>query len=85
MAKLAVHHRRLNHSAHGHAAFQGLRGQHADSEADIERTHIIEAHGYTVIRFWNNEVLSSTDGVLLSIAEALAAARNRRDWFEEEG
>ena len=60
-------------------------GQHADSEADIERTHIIEAHGYTVIRFWNNEVLSNTDGVLLSIAEALAAARNRRDWFEEEG
>lgn len=60
-------------------------GQHADSEADSERTRIIEAHGYTVIRFWNNDVLQNTDGVLSSIAQALAAARNRRDWFEEEG
>ena len=59
-------------------------GQHAENEADIERTRIIEAHGYTVIRFWNNEVLGNTDGVVLSIAQALAAARNRRDWFEEE-
>jgi very-short-patch-repair endonuclease len=60
-------------------------GQHAESEADVERTRIIELHGYTVIRFWNNEVLSNTDGVVLSIAQTLAAARNRRDWFEDEG
>ena len=59
-------------------------GQHADSEADIERTRIIEAHGYTVFRFWNNEVLGNTDGVVMAIAEALAAAKNRRDWFADE-
>jgi BirA family biotin operon repressor/biotin-[acetyl-CoA-carboxylase] ligase len=57
-------------------------GQHADSEADLERTREIEAHGYTVIRFWNNEVLGNTDGVLTSIAEHLAISRNRSDWFE---
>ena len=60
-------------------------GQHADSQTDAERIRIIEAHGYTVIRFWNNEVLGNTDGVVLSIAQTLAAARNRRDWFEAEG
>ena len=58
-------------------------GQHAENLADIERTRIIEAHGYTVIRLWNNDVLANTDGVLLQIAEALAAARNRAEWFED--
>ena len=59
-------------------------GQHAESEADLERTREIEAHGYLVIRFWNNEVLSNTDGVLTVIAQHLAIASNRRDWFEDE-
>ena len=59
-------------------------GQHADSDADIQRTREIEAHGYTVIRFWNNEVLGNTDGVVMAIAEALAIARNRNSWFEDE-
>ena len=57
-------------------------GQHAESEADLVRTKEIEAHGYTVIRFWNNDVLSNTDGVLTVIAEHLAIARNRENWFE---
>jgi very-short-patch-repair endonuclease len=57
-------------------------GQHADSEADLVRTREIEAFGYTVIRFWNRDVLSNTDGVLTVIAEHLAIARNRNTWFE---
>ena len=56
-------------------------GQHADNAADIERTREIELFGYTVIRFWNNDVLANTDGVLLQIAQALAIATNREDWF----
>ena len=60
-------------------------GQHADSTTDQERTRIIELYGYTVIRFWNNEVLSNTDGVVLRIAEALAVATNRGEWFADEG
>lgn len=52
-------------------------GQHADNPADDARTRVIEAHGYRVIRFWNNDVLSNTDGVLTVIVQELALARNR--------
>jgi BirA family biotin operon repressor/biotin-[acetyl-CoA-carboxylase] ligase len=53
-------------------------GQHSDSPTDANRTRIIEAHGYRVIRFWNNEVLGNIDGVLTVIAEEIAIARNER-------
>ncbi|NBB24746.1 DUF559 domain-containing protein [Porphyrobacter sp. SLTP] len=53
-------------------------GQHADSTTDANRTRIIEAHGYRVIRFWNNEVLENIDGVLTVIAKEIAIARNER-------
>jgi very-short-patch-repair endonuclease len=56
-------------------------GQHADSEADLARTRLIEAQGYRVIRFWKNDVLANTDGVLTVIAQELALARNRSDPF----
>lgn len=52
-------------------------GQHADSSADEARTQVIEAHGYRVIRFWNNDVLQNTDGVLTAILAELQIARNR--------
>jgi very-short-patch-repair endonuclease len=52
-------------------------GQHADNAADEARTRVIEAHGYRVIRFWNNDVLQNTEGVLLAILEELKIARNR--------
>jgi len=48
-------------------------GQHAESAGDVRRTRWLEAHGYRVIRFWNNDVLGNTEGVLLSILEALRA------------
>ena len=53
-------------------------GQHAESPIDANRTRLIEAHGYRVIRFWNNEVLGNIDGVLTVIAEEIAIARNGR-------
>jgi BirA family biotin operon repressor/biotin-[acetyl-CoA-carboxylase] ligase len=47
-------------------------GQHADhAEDDAARTAELVAHGYRVIRFWNNEVLGNLDGVLLKIAGEL--------------
>ena len=53
-------------------------GQHADRvEEDAERTREIEAFGYTVIRFWNNEVLANTDGVLEALLQHLLMARDR--------
>jgi BirA family biotin operon repressor/biotin-[acetyl-CoA-carboxylase] ligase len=51
-------------------------GQHSESLTDANRTRIIEAHGYRVIRFWNHEVLENIDGVLTVIAEEIAIARN---------
>ena len=45
-------------------------GQHAD-EVDAERTSIIEADGYRIIRFWNNDILSNPDGVAETIAQHL--------------
>ena len=59
-------------------------GQHADSPTDDARTQMIESYGYRVIRFWNNEVLQNTDGVVLRITEELALATSRNDWFEED-
>jgi very-short-patch-repair endonuclease len=47
--------------------------QHLEiSVADAERTRRIEAQGYTVIRFWNNDLTTNMAGVLEAI---LAAAR----------
>jgi BirA family biotin operon repressor/biotin-[acetyl-CoA-carboxylase] ligase len=41
------------------------------------RPRIIEAHGYRLIRFWNNDVLQNTDGVVQVIMTELAIAQNR--------
>ena len=47
-------------------------GQHAEQAvADAERTRFLEAKGYRVVRFWNNEVLMNIDGVLEAIQHAL--------------
>jgi very-short-patch-repair endonuclease len=46
-------------------------GQHADDSK--ARTLWLEARGYRVIRFWNNEALGNTDGVLQTILVALRA------------
>jgi very-short-patch-repair endonuclease len=44
-------------------------GQHAERSAeDAARTAPLEARGYLVLRFWNNEVLQNMDGVLEVIA-----------------
>ena len=50
-------------------------GGHHSAEEDAERTRAIEAHGYRVIRFWNNEVLGNIDGVLEALSQEIAIAR----------
>nr|WP_295885550.1 endonuclease domain-containing protein [uncultured Devosia sp.] len=49
-------------------------GQHADSAHDKLRTTALTEHGYAVMRFWNNDVLSNLDGVVHIIAEHLNKA-----------
>ena len=47
-------------------------GQHAEQEkADAARTRWLESQGYSVLRFWNNDVFQRWDGVLESIMDAL--------------
>jgi adenine-specific DNA-methyltransferase len=45
-------------------------GQHSE-DGDAERTAALEAQGFRVLRFWNNEVLGNLDGVMIRLAEAL--------------
>lgn len=49
-------------------------GQHADNPRDEMRSQVLAEHGYAVVRFWNDDVLTSIDGVLEAIAEHLAKA-----------
>ena len=50
-------------------------GQHQDQVSyDEQRTAFLQKQGWTVLRFWNNEVLDNLEGVLASIADALTAA-----------
>jgi very-short-patch-repair endonuclease len=46
-------------------------GQHALSPSDGARTRWLEANGFRVIRFWNNDVLTRTEGVLTEIIRQL--------------
>ncbi len=47
-------------------------GQHVlQEEYDRRRTSWLEEQGYRVIRFWSNEVLTNTEGVIEAISTAL--------------
>lgn len=47
-------------------------GQHAERYAyDTRRTRWLEAHGWQVLRFWNNEVEQHEEAVLMKILEVL--------------
>jgi len=48
-------------------------GQHADNAADSRRTAWLESRGWRVVRFWNNDVLTNTNGVIEIILGALEA------------
>ena len=51
-------------------------GQHeARTKADAQRTKILEAMGYFVLRYWNNDVMQNIDGVLEDIYAALERHR----------
>jgi len=50
-------------------------GQHAEQvRQDTERTRVLNANGYRVVRFWNNDVLENIEGVLESIRIALTTS-----------
>ena len=43
-------------------------GQHAESSGDARRDRWFAANDFLVLRFWNNDVLSNLEGVLISIS-----------------
>ena len=47
-------------------------GQHTP-ETDAARTRFLESQGYRVLRFWNNDVADNCDGVIATIAVAVAS------------
>jgi very-short-patch-repair endonuclease len=50
-------------------------GQHSDSKSDETRTRYLEANGYRVLRFWNNDISENISGVLSAIDTAVNADR----------
>jgi very-short-patch-repair endonuclease len=46
-------------------------GQHNESAADVMRDRRLAEDGYRVLRFWNNDVLGNTEGVLTTIQAEL--------------
>jgi very-short-patch-repair endonuclease len=55
-------------------------GQHCENKKDEIRTAFLESKGYEVIRFWNNEVLGSIEGVI----DTLTLTLSRRAGEETE-
>ena len=45
--------------------------QHAVSEYDADRTAWLNARGWLVVRFWDNEILTNLDGLCEAILETL--------------
>lgn len=45
-------------------------GQHNENAADDKRTLALNAEGWRVVRFWNNDVLRNLEGVRTKILEA---------------
>lgn len=56
-------------------------GQH-DAASDAQRTKHIEAQGFRVLRFWNNDALRQQDAVLDAILQALAHAGPQTEGVE---
>lgn len=52
---------------------------HADFEQqayDVERTKVLQAGGFRVLRFWNHQVDNAMDTVLTHITQALTTSTN---------
>jgi very-short-patch-repair endonuclease len=50
-------------------------GQHDGCEADLRRSAWLEARGWRVKRFWNDEILRNPEGVLMEILAEVGEGR----------
>jgi very-short-patch-repair endonuclease len=53
-------------------------GQPSQSARDAVRTQWLQERDYRVLRFWDNDVLANTDGVVASILETLGRSSPTR-------
>ncbi|MDO7842643.1 endonuclease domain-containing protein [Sphingomonas immobilis] len=61
-------------------------GQHALAVSDdAARTAFIESQGFRVMRFWNNDILHNTEGVVAEIERVLATLPSPNPSREREG
>jgi very-short-patch-repair endonuclease len=54
-------------------------GQHngeAEKLSDANRTSLLQSHGITVIRFWNNEIMENLEGVYWKISKIVGRLKN---------
>jgi primosomal protein N' (replication factor Y) len=56
----------------GHRLVVELDGGQHDVPTDAERSRHLEAAGFCVLRFWNNDVFGRQDAVLALIFDALS-------------
>ena len=49
----------------------GQHNQQPEQEKDRTRTKWLESRGFRVMRFWNNDVLLNTEGVISSIMKTI--------------
>ena len=61
-------------------------GQHLEQQDyDDARTRYLQAKGYRVLRFWNNDVLMNIESVLEAVMEALASPQPLTRTLSPEG
>ncbi len=62
-------------------------GQHSEQLAyDEQRTSFLRAHGWKVLRFWNNDVLNNLEGVFsIIVANLTDSPPSQPSPFEGEG
>ena len=54
-------------------------GQHVEQAAyDVERSRYLQLQGFTVLRFWNHQILQQTDDVLAEILRVLDGLVEKR-------
>jgi very-short-patch-repair endonuclease len=53
-------------------------GQHAESTRDQTHDAGLQSRGFRILRFWNNDIVGNTDGVLQLIVEAIANSPSPR-------
>lgn len=69
--QVPIRHFIVDFASHGAKLVIEVDGGQHGTQADARRTEIIAEEGYTVVRFWNHEVIGNPDGVGMTISDAL--------------